>query len=77
MIQSRIFSNACPQSQSPLIVDDLSAQLAPLDRYGPSNLGPPLAHALGALADASRKALHAFARRTEHAPAPAALDENR
>jgi hypothetical protein len=39
MIHSQHSSQARPQSRSRLIVDDLSAQLAPLDMYGLTGLG--------------------------------------
>jgi hypothetical protein len=40
----------------PLIVCDLRAQLAPLNRYGPSGLGAAVVDGLGALIRASRTA---------------------
>ena len=52
----------------PLIVCDLRAQLAPLNRYGPSGLGVAVADGLGALVSASRTAFarpSLVARRTE------------
>jgi hypothetical protein len=51
-----------------LIVCDLRAQLAPLNRYGPSGLGAAVVDGLGALISASRTAFarpSLVARRTE------------
>jgi len=46
-------------SVSPLIVCDLRAQLAPLNRYGPSGLGVAVAESLRALIGVSRTAVTA------------------
>ena len=50
------------QSRSRLIVHDLSAQLAPLDMYGPANLASAAVDGLIALFCTSRKRLRALAR---------------
>lgn len=42
------------RSVSPLFVNDLCAQLAPLNRYGPTGLGAAIASALRALTSAAR-----------------------
>ena len=47
------------RSVSPLLVCDLRAQLAPLNRYGPSGLGVAFADGLHALIGVSRKAVGA------------------
>ena len=47
-----------PQSRSRLVVDDLSAQLAPLEMYGLAKITSAVIDGLAALADASRKGLH-------------------
>jgi hypothetical protein len=44
---------------SPLIVNNLCAQLAPLNRYGPPNLGAVAVDGLRALIGVSRKAVGA------------------
>ncbi len=44
---------------SPLIVNDLCAQLAPLNRYGPPNLGAAAVDGLRVLIGVSRKAVGA------------------
>ena len=44
---------------SPLIVCDLRAQLAPLDRYGLPDVGAAVANGVRALMDASRTAAFA------------------
>jgi hypothetical protein len=49
------------RSVPPLIVDDLCAQLAPLNRYGLPRLSAAVADGLRALMDASRSALCAAA----------------
>jgi hypothetical protein len=49
-----------PQSRSRLVVDDLSAQLAPFDMYGLADLGSVMVHGLIALAGASGKSHHAL-----------------
>jgi len=49
-----------PRSRSRLVVDDLSAQLAPLDMYGLSDLTAAMVHGLVALAGASAKGVHAL-----------------
>jgi len=50
---------------SPLIVKDLCAQLAPLNRYGPPNLGAVAVDGLRLLIGASRKAVGAVRTRSE------------
>jgi hypothetical protein len=45
------------RSVSPLFVNDLCAQLAPLNRYGPTGLGAAIASALRALTGATRTAV--------------------
>ena len=50
---------------SPLIVKDLCAQLAPLNRYGPSGLGVAAVDGLIVLIGASRKAVGAALTRSE------------
>jgi hypothetical protein len=50
---------------SPLIVRDLCAQLAPLNRYGLPNLGAAAVDGLIVLIGASRKALGAALTRSE------------
>ena len=49
----------------PLLVCDLRAQLAPLNRYGPSGLGVAVADGLHALIGVSRKAVGAAFTRSE------------
>ena len=49
------------RSVSPLFVNDLCAQLAPLNRYGPNGLGAAIGTALRALAGAARPAICAVA----------------
>ena len=53
------------RSASPLLVCDLRAQLAPLNRYGPSGLGVAFADGLHALIGVSRKAVGAALARSE------------
>jgi hypothetical protein len=60
MVHSHHSSQAWPQSRSQLIVDDLSAQLAPLDTYGLADIGSTVVDGLVALAGASSKRLHAL-----------------
>ena len=48
-----------------LLVDDLRAQLAPSNRYGPSGLGVAVADGLHALIGVSRKAVGAALTRSE------------
>lgn len=50
---------------SPLIVNDLCAQVAPLNRYGLPSLGAAVANGLRALIGASRTALGAVLSRSE------------
>jgi hypothetical protein len=50
---------------SPLIVKDLCAQLAPLNRYGPPDLGAAAVDGLLVLIGASRKAVGAIRTRSE------------
>lgn len=45
------------RSVPPLVIDDLCAQIAPLNRYGPTGLGEAIAASLRALTDAVRPAL--------------------
>lgn len=51
------------ESHSPLIVNDLCARLAPLNRYGLPGLGAVMANGARALIGASRTALTAVAAR--------------
>jgi hypothetical protein len=53
------------RSGTPLLVCDLRAQLAPLNRYGPSGLGVAVADGLHALIGVSRKAVGAALTRSE------------
>ena len=53
------------RSAPPLLVCDLRAQLAPLNRYGPSGLGVAVADGLHALIGVSRKAVGAALTRCE------------
>jgi len=53
------------RSVPPLLVCDLRAQLAPLNRYGPSGLGIAVADGLHALIGVSRKAVGAALTRHE------------
>jgi hypothetical protein len=71
MIHSHYSSQESLQSRSGLIVDDLSAQLAPLDMYGLTNLGSAAGDGLIALLGASRKGMRALgrARPTDAQPA--------
>jgi hypothetical protein len=62
MIHSGHSSQARWQSQSRLIVDDLSAQLAPLDVYGLAGIGCTVVDGVIALVGASRKGLRALSR---------------
>jgi len=48
------------ESVSPLLVCDLRAQLAPLNRYGPSGLGVAVAEGVRALVGASHLAVAAI-----------------
>jgi hypothetical protein len=50
---------------SPLIVNNLCAQLIPLNRYGPPNLGAVAVDGLRALIGVSRKAVGAALTRSE------------
>jgi len=52
-------------SSSPLIVNNLCAQLAPLNRYGLPGLGAVVADGARALIGVSRKAVGAALTRTE------------
>ncbi len=45
------------KSASPLLVNDLCAQLTPLNRYGPTGAGEAIASALRALTGRARPAL--------------------
>ncbi len=47
---------------SPLIVNDLCAQIVPLDRYGLPSLGAAVADSLRLIVGASLSALHSTAR---------------
>jgi len=53
------------ESVPPLLVCDLSAQLVPLNRYGPSGLGVAVAESVRALIGASRTAVGAVLARSE------------
>jgi hypothetical protein len=57
MTHSHHSSHDYPQSRSGLIVDDLSAQLAPLQMYGLAKLTSAVVDGLVVLAAASRKGL--------------------
>jgi hypothetical protein len=57
--------NTARCGESPLIVRDLCAQLAPLNRYGPPNLGAAAVDGLRVLIGASRKAVGAALTRSE------------
>jgi len=57
MTHSHHSSHDCPQSRSRLVVDDLSAQLAPLQMYGLAKLTSAVVDGLVVLAAASRKGL--------------------
>ena len=57
---------------SPLIVKDLCAQLAPLNRYGPPDLGAAAAYGLRVLIGASRRAVGAALTRAESSDEQAA-----
>ena len=50
------------ESMSPLLVNNLCAQLAPLNRYGLPGLGAAVARGLGVLIGASRTAVGAVVR---------------
>jgi hypothetical protein len=60
MTYSHHSSHDHSQSRSRLVVDDLSAQLAPLDMYGLADLGSVMVLGLIALAGASGKSHHAL-----------------
>jgi len=60
MTYSHPSSHDHPQSRSRLVVDDLSAQLAPLDMYGLADLSSAMVHRLVAIAGASGKSHHAL-----------------
>ena len=62
MLCSHNSHRAGDASSSPLIVKDLCAQLAPLNRYGPPNLGAAAVDGLIALIGVSRKAVGALTR---------------
>jgi len=49
------------RSVSPLFVNDLCAQIAPLNRFGPTGLGAAIATGLRALTSAARPAFPPFA----------------
>ena len=57
MTQSHHSSHDYPQSRSRLVVDDLSAQLAPLQMYGLAKLTSVVVDGFVVLAAASRKGL--------------------
>jgi hypothetical protein len=57
MTHSHHSSHDYPQSRSRLVVDDLSAQLAPLQMYGLAKLTSAVVDGLLVLAAASRKGL--------------------
>ncbi len=50
-------ANGGARSASPLLVNDLCAQLTPLNRYGPTGAGAAIASALRALTGRARPAL--------------------
>ena len=52
----------CAECASPLVVNDLCAQLAPLNRYGLPGLGAAVAKGLRVLIGASRTAVGAVVR---------------
>jgi hypothetical protein len=54
------------ESISPLVVNDLCAQLAPLNRYGLPGLGAAVAKGLRVLIGASRMAVGAVVRSEAH-----------
>ena len=53
------------RAASPLIRNDLCAQITPLDRYGPAGLGAALADGLLALVGVTKTALFAAVRCSE------------
>lgn len=55
----------CAECASPLVVNDLCAQLAPLNRYGLPGLGAAVAKGLHVLIGASRHAVGAALTRSE------------
>ena len=57
MLRPQFSAKGGERSVSPLIVNDVCAQLAPLNRYGPTGLGAAIAEALRALTGAARPAL--------------------
>ena len=57
--------NSDPGGEQSLIVNDLCAQLAPLNRYGLPGLGVAVAESLRALIGASRTAVSAVVARHE------------
>jgi hypothetical protein len=62
MLCSHNSHRAGDASSSPLIVDNLCAQLAPLNRYGLPGLGAVVADGARALIGVSRKAVGALTR---------------
>ena len=54
--------HGCAECASPLVVNDLCAQLAPLNRYGLPGLGAAVADVLRVLIGASRTAVGAVVR---------------
>jgi hypothetical protein len=57
MLRPQVSARGGARSASPLLVNDLCAQLAPLNRYGLTGLGAAIGSALRVLTDASRTAL--------------------
>ncbi len=57
MLRSQASARGGARPASPLFVDDLCAQLAPLNRYGLNRVGAALVSALRALTGASRTAV--------------------
>jgi hypothetical protein len=62
MLCSTNTGRGCAECASPLVVNDLCAQLAPLNRYGFPNLGAAVARGLRVLIGASRAAVVAVVR---------------
>lgn len=62
MLCSQNSHRAGDAHSSPLIVNNLCAQLAPLNRYGPPNLGAAAVDGLIVLIGFSRKAVGALTR---------------
>lgn len=60
---SRPENPACGWSTSRMMIDNLQAQLAPIERYGAAELALPIAIGIRALVDASAGGLRRSARR--------------